>query len=138
MVEMELFELGFNNLFEHPEGTKEDLWIQDSTLVRYRSLLYFLTKKERTNNAKDDDVLAVDYNDQWSTDLAYAKEELVLLNKMLSHLSFSRVEILKANRDVWNIGKVSHLKKAFRIFLQRLPPERRAWFDRKLLKSAAD
>ena len=54
------------------------------------------------------------------------QSERVRINKKLAHLTYLRL----SEEDGWNIGPiVSELEEAIALFLARLTPERKTWFD---------
>lgn len=103
----------------------------EAFLLHYRNLRSFLCPSLQP--IKDDDVIASDFvdcaraEDIGNTDVL--KADLQKINKLLAHLSYSRVEYKEAGDKSWDPDRmVAGIQSSFQVFIDRLPPQRRAWF----------
>ncbi len=128
--EMQRFRKAFNRWTDLSDQSIENSWAGMATLVHYRCLLAFFNKKERKGK-QDDDVLAVDYLPTWKNEETpeWIKAQQMQCNKMLSHLSYSRLKRAESDDHFWNVNLIRHTEKAWRCFIQQLPSERRTWFE---------
>ncbi len=124
--EMQRFRVAFRRFRDVNDQSIEGSWAGMATLVHYRCLLYFFSKKSRSRK-DDDDVLAVDYLPTWRPP-AWISEQKTRCNKMLAHLSYSRLMHIEADDNAWNTNLIANTEKAWQCFMQELPEERRAWF----------
>ncbi len=117
-------------------------------LLHARVLKDFLICEDGNNkNWHRDDVVALHYVEcrpkweacirEWrqrNADLEQGvlgkKPQIKRLNKSLAHLSVTRLKYRDEEDREWNVTQIkTEIKELWNMFLQALPPERRAWFD---------
>lgn len=129
--EFESFCPAFNKMMDFNESGPIASWAGHAALVHYRCLLDFLTRKERSSrNTDNDDVLAVDYVPDWFqlvTIKLWMREEMKRCNKMLAHLSYSRLVAMQGDDHYWNLNQLMRIKDYWNCFLEHMPADRRAW-----------
>jgi hypothetical protein len=60
----------------------------------------------------------------------WLKEYRTRCNKLLAHLTYSRVEYARKGEMDWAVDEqMQHLRGRWNQFLEQLPPERRGWFQ---------
>ena len=98
----------------------------ESFLLHFRNLRAFLCPFIQGNPPRGDDILASDFLGKPPQDIADASEissDKERLDRMLAHLSYSRAAY------TWEVRKMAlAMLDQVRIFIARLPEERKGWF----------
>lgn len=126
--EQKAFVRAFERFKVMTDSTIECSWAGMATLVHYRCFIdfYFTSKRGRKHK---EDVLAADYNAAWPlTPPLWIEEEKNMLNKMLAHLSISRLARIERQEHLWNINRIWYLVPIWSRFLNELPSDRKTWF----------
>jgi len=133
--EHEMFFRAFERYKDMNDSTIENAWAGMATLVHYRCFLDFYYTPANKRKYKDD-VLAVDFNPNWSlSPPPWIEEERTMLNKMLAHLSMFRVDRIDRDEHYWNINNIKFILRIWKRFLDEIPAGRSVWFLRGELPS---
>jgi len=126
-----MFFLAFQRYKDMNDSTIENAWAGMATLVHYRCFIdFYYTPANRRRHSED--VLATDYNPNWSlTPPPWIEEERTMLNKMLAHLSMLRADRIDRGEHLWNINRIDFLLRIWKRFLNELPVDRSIWFPRE-------
>ncbi len=109
-----------NGVLLHP-------FAMDVAIIGFRIFVDFFYKTNRAANDQDDDVLAVDYLPGWTPQFPKAmfKIQKNRTNKLVAHLSFSR---LKLKGTSWDLQQFIAIRRLFGQFLTDLPKDKLRWF----------
>jgi hypothetical protein len=109
----------------------EDNSLKEVFLLHARVLRDFFYQARRESHKTD--IVAEDFFDafdQWRRPtLAYLWEKKTQLDRAFAHLSYDRIDYEESGTDTWEYKAITcELKEAFKMFLDALPAERKAWF----------
>lgn len=104
----------------------------ESFLLHYRNLRAFLCPSLQLTRA--DDVIASDYLDKTEAEDIGAPSDLGIdqkrIDKLLAHISYTRAAYARSGDMKWCPQVMAtRIETAMKEFLQRLPPDRRRWFE---------
>lgn len=113
----------------------------EAFLLHYRNLRAFLCPSLQPISS--DDVIASDFLGSTSAqdivDPGELKADLTRINKLLAHLSYTRVKYEQAGEKEWKHERmVSSIQVGLRVFFERLPAERHAWFGVLVIPGESD
>jgi hypothetical protein len=142
--EIDMLEFGLSYLAKSARPTDEKMEFQEkldraileSFLLHYRNLRDFLGKTD--HGSHPDDILAIHFMnckfDDWKNKcpikLAKDDPEKYRLDKMLAHISTSRLNYKDRKQSSWDTQKLyNEIITGLKIFHELLPDERKSWFS---------
>lgn len=127
-----LEEFGIDAFIDYAKSPWVSVLILEGLLLHTRNMLGFLFGAA----ARNDDILAVHFLPSWDPgrcDFAGPSPKRLphaelgrLLNKHLSHLTYTRVE---EPRPAWRLQLAIDVGRILGRFFRELPPDRAGWFD---------
>lgn len=110
----------------------EAAYALESFLLHYRNLRAFLCPS--LQSIREDDVIASDYLDKTEAEDIGAPSDLGIdqkrIDQLLAHISYARAAYARSGDMKWCPQVMAtRIETAMKEFLQRLPPERRRWFE---------